>query len=607
MNLKSKLITTLCGPLAILVIVGLMSVRTVSESSKAIDRIFRENYDSAAACFNMKGALERLDRIAELSLWKSDVRSNRDDESAIKEFERNLAFQQGNVTIPGEQEITDHLAALWKAYRGEHDRFMELSTSSEVRRQHYLGSLLPHSQEIKNAVQRIIDLNLENMSSADGQARQRAVETTTRMSALVVAGVVLMVLFMGVIGPSVVNPITRLTQSVREIQQGNLDLMVKVHSKDEVGELAKAFNEMAASLRQFRRTGRARLLRTQRATQLALDTFSDAVAICSPNGEIELSNDAARRLFDLKPESTIGAAGNEEINRLFTRARQELRPIKPKGYEGAIQIFQDGEECFYFPEAVPILDDDQHLIGIAVVLSDITGTRRCDEIRGGLISTVSHELKTPLTSIRLATHALLSEKLGPLSPKQVELLVAARDDSDRLYRIIEKLLDIGKMQSGRDSLDLRPVDAQQLVVQTVEEMRSAFVDRGVGIGIHQPGDIPPVLVDPVLIDSVFRNLLSNALKYTAPGGQVTVSARQDEHMVRFSVQDTGSGIPKEYLPHIFEKFFRVPGQEQQRDSGLGLAIVKEIIEAHGGKIDVASKPGEGTRFEFTLKAVSSEE
>ena len=200
---------------------------------------------------------------------------------------------------------------------------------------------------------------------------------------------------------------------------------------------------------------------------------------------------------------------------------------------------------------------------------------------------------------------MLFRSARPLSPKQIELLAAARDDSDRLYHIIERLLDLGRMQSGRDTLELRSVNTEQIVVEAVEEMRSAFVDRGVGILIDVPADLPPVLVDTLRIDSVFTNLLSNALKHTAPGGQVTVSAQQDQSLVQFCVEDTGSGIPEEYLPHIFERFFRIPGQEQQRDSGLGLAIVKEIIEAHGGKINVVSEPGKGARFVFTLKTAES--
>jgi NtrC-family two-component system sensor histidine kinase KinB len=601
-SLKWKLIIALCGPLIILVAVGLISVTTVSQSSSAIERIFRENYDSVAAGFKMKDAVERLDRIAEFSLWGAIEEPAGKRKSTILQFEKNLKFQQGNVTVPGEQELTDRLTGLWNNYLKAYEAFMSSSGSDLARLDLYRRHLLPQSREIRDTAQRIIDINLENMVSADGQVRKHAVDTNRRMMGLVACGVLLTIMLIVVIGPAVIKPITQLTRSVREIQKGNLDLVVKVHSRDEVGQLAAAFNEMAASLRELRRTGRARLLRTQRATQLALDSLPDAVAICSPAGEIELANDGAQALFGLKPESTVDAAGNEKISELFAETRQRLRAVKPPGYESAIQLFRDGEEHFYMPWAVPIFDDDRQLIGITLMLSDVTRSMQSDEVKSGLISTVSHELKTPLTSIRLATHVLLSGKVGPLTSKQTEVLAAARDDSDRLYRIIENLLDIGKMESERSSPKLASVNAEQLVLQAVEDMRSAYVARGIALAIDIPGDLPPVLADSLRIESVFANLLSNSLKYTSPGGKVTITARPEGQMVSFRVEDTGTGIPTEYLPHIFEKFFRVPGQEQQKDSGLGLAIVKEIIEAHGGKISVSSEPGEGTRFVFTLRA-----
>jgi NtrC-family two-component system sensor histidine kinase KinB len=603
MSLKTKLMIAFCGPVAILFTVGVISVRTVTQSSKAIQQIFRENYDSVAACLKIKAAVERLDRIAEFSLWGDSAEPLSESQSAILVSEKNLKFQQGNVTLPGEQELTDRLTELWRTYRSEFEKLSRLPESDKARQDFYRSNLLPRSQQVRDVAQRIIDINLNNMISVDGQAQHQAVETNRTMIALVCSGVVLAIILIMVIGPSIARPIAGLTRSVREIQQGNLDLVVKVHSRDEIGQLAAAFNEMASSLREFRRTGRARLLRTQRATQLALDTLSDAIAICSPTGEVELANDGAQLLFGLKPESNVDSAGHERIGELFARVRHELRPIRDKGYDRAIQIFRDGDERFFLPEAIPILDEERHLIGITLVLKDVTSMRKTDGIKGELISTVSHELKTPLTSMRLATHVLLSEKLGPLNPRQMEMLIAAREDSDRLYRIIENLLDISRMEAGRSELELVPVNAEQVILDAVEKVRAAYLAKGIALTINVPGDIPSVLADTFRLESVFGNLLNNALKNTSPGGQVTLSAQTEAGTVYFSVEDTGSGIPNEYLPHVFEKFFHVPGHGPERGSGLGLSIVKEIIEAHGGKVGVSSEPGKGTRFTFTLKAV----
>ena len=399
--------------------------------------------------------------------------------------------------------------------------------------------------------------------------------------------------------PSILEPIASLTRSVREIQKGNLDLIVNVSSKDEIGQLSQAFNEMAASLRELRRSDQAHLLRTQRSTQLALNSLDDAVAICNLDGQIEIANESAQRQFGLKPGGTVAQAGNEQLNLIFQRVCQEERPYQPRSYEGVIQKFQNEEEHFYLPQAVPIFDEIRRLVGITLMLTDVTRLRRLDELKTGLISTVSHELKTPLTSVRLAIHVLMSEKLGGLSLKQMELLEAARQDSDRLYRVIEDLLELSHLESGGAEMQLQQMNAEDLLLRVMERHRAAFVDRGVELTMESPGDAPPVVADPSRIGLVFDNLLQNALKYTPKGGQVRLSAQMEGTKMRFAVEDTGIGIAPEYLPRIFEKFFRVPGQEQP-DSGLGLSIAKEFVEAQGGHIEVTSQVGKGTTFYFTL-------
>ncbi len=166
------------------------------------------------------------------------------------------------------------------------------------------------------------------------------------------------------------------------------------------------------------------------------------------DGQIEIANESAQHQFGLKPGATVAQAGNEQLNLIFQRVCQEERPYQPRSYEGVIQKFQDEEEHFYLPQAVPIFDEIRRLVGVTLMLTDVTRLRRLDELKTGIISTVSHELKTPLTSVRLAIHVLMSEKLGGLSVKQMELLEAARQDSDRLYRVIEDLLELSHLESG---------------------------------------------------------------------------------------------------------------------------------------------------------------
>ncbi len=601
MGIRTKLVIAFAGLLLIVAAVGLVSIHTLNESSRAIQRILRENYDSVAACDHLKVALDKLDRQAELCWLEDRPDLCRQSEPIRGDFEKNLRIQQGNVTLPGEQDLTDKLTDAWKGYRQNLENFYKLSNLAE-RREFYHRQLLPPSQTIREASQKIIDLNLNNMVAADGQAQLRVAQTRKAMLFLLFVAMAMGAGFTLLAGPAILEPIARLTRSVREIQKGNLDLVVNIHSQDEIGQLGEAFNQMAASLRELRRSDRANLLRTQRSTQLALDSLSDAVAICNPSGKIELANKTAQHLFGLVPESTVSEARNEKITQMFVRVCQEERPLQPRGYDKAIQIFIGDAEHFFLPQAIPIFDQPRQLVGVTLMLTDVTRLRRVDEVKNGLISTVSHELKTPLTSIRLAIHVLLGEKLGPLSPPQTEILATARQDSDRLYQVIEDLLDISRIESGGAEIQLQPVNVEELIVQATDKVRSAFLDHKIMLSLNVAPDVPPVLVDPARFHLVFDNLLSNALKYTPAGGEVRVTARPEGSMVRFAVEDTGMGIGPEYLPRVFEKFFRVPGQEHI-SSGLGLTIAKETVEAHGGAIEVASQPGKGTKFTFTVKAV----
>jgi signal transduction histidine kinase len=238
---------------------------------------------------------------------------------------------------------------------------------------------------------------------------------------------------------------------------------------------------------------------------------------------------------------------------------------------------------------------------VVLILRDITQARQQDEMKRGVISTVSHQLKTPLTSVRMALYLLLEEKVGGLTPKQTELLLVAREDADRLHKIIEELLNIGHMESGKAQIDLRPVSPREIVLEMAEPYRSIARDRGITLALDLPAAMPEVWVDRARIAHVFSNLLTNALKYTSSGGCVTLSSREEGPFLRFAITDNGEGIPERYLSRIFEPFFRVPGQERSTGVGLGLAIAKDIVAAHGGTVGVESREGAGSTFFFSLR------
>ncbi len=354
----------------------------------------------------------------------------------------------------------------------------------------------------------------------------------------------------------------------------------------------------------MRRTDQATLHRIRRSTEEAFRFLPDGVAIVDINGNVEVASAIALDAFNLRPNQQIFSLPFQSVIELFREAVRTGRVAEPANGESYIQRFVQGEERYFRPRTVPILDAERNSTGVILILSDVTQERHQDELKRGVVSIVAHQLRTPLTSVRMALHLLLEEKIGALNEKQAELVVAAREDSDRLHSVLEQLLNISRIESGRAQINSRPISSHQLVFESIEPFRRTAQDNGISLEVSLPDDLPEVLADSGLIAQVFANLVSNALKYTNPGGNVTVSAKSDDSFVVFSVSDTGIGIPKQYLESILEQFFRVPGQGGDAGSGLGLSIVQQIIGAHGGTVSVESTEGVGSIFGFSLKKVA---
>ena len=601
LGLRQKLSLGFGVLLCIIVIISVQSILNLSQLGVSIDVILRENYRSVIACQQMKEALERMDSgllFTLLGLPDEGETLVRTNEAA---FERALHTEMNTITLPSEGDKARRLQELFVQYKSNLAGALDFGSFLDVRRETYFSRLLPLFQQIKATAEEILQMNQDNMSESNERARRSAAVARKRMFGLSLAGSIIAVGFVFFMGRWVLRPINRLTRSAEEIRRGNLDLVVPGDARDEIGRLSRAFNDMAASLREFRRSDQAKWVRIQRATQQAFDCLPEAVAVIDLDGKVELATATAREVFGLRPAARVQELSFAWMADLFQEALRTGRGVHLKGPGMSIQHFSEGQERYFCPEAVPILNINKQPTGVVLVLQDVTQLRQQEEIKRGLISTASHQLKTPLTSIRMALHLLLGDKVGPLTEKQVELLVAAREDSDRLHAILNSLLDISRIESGKTQLDFRDVSPHTAVLEAVEPFRRAAKDQGIALSLDLPEDLPDIRADVVRLGHVFGNLLSNAFRFTPPGGIVTVSARAEGEWVSFSVSDTGQGIPEQYLPRVFERFFRVPDQGPKAGAGLGLAIVKEIVEAHGGTVGVASREGEGTAFSFTLK------
>jgi len=600
-KLRQKLSLGFGGLLLIILITGTLSILRLSRLGSSIDVILRENYRSVIACQDMKEALERIDS-GLLFVFMSENQRGTDlirKNEAV--FQKSLRVELDNITVPGEGEKARRLEDVFTQYRGIVDDLLNKPTPAEAQRKTYFDKLFPLFLQIKETADAILQMNQKNMSDANDAARRSAASARRQTYVFLVGGLILAAGFFVFTRRWILRPIQRLTVSAEEIKKGNLDLVVPSRSRDEIGRLSEAFNDMAAALRQNRRADQIKIARIQRATEQAFKSLPDAIAIADVEGNVDVATEMAQTAFGLKPNQRLQSLPYRWMKEIFTEALRTGRPNTPKGDESVIQKFVAGEERYFRPEAIPILDIETRPAGIVMVLKDVTQEREQEELKRGIIATVSHQLKSPLTSIRMAIHLLLEEKIGTLTSKQAELLVAARDDSIRLHSILNNLLDISRMESGKAKMNYRAVSPSALVFDAVEPVRAEARDRGLGLQSGVADDLPDVWADPAQIHQVFANLMSNAMRYTSAGGEVKIGAKADEQGVSFSITDTGKGIPRQYLDHVFERFFQVPGEDTAKGVGLGLAIVKEIVESHGGSVQVESRVGEGSTFSFTLK------
>ncbi|MGA9995172.1 MAG: ATP-binding protein [Pyrinomonadaceae bacterium] len=617
MSLRTKLLASYLVFVAALVVLGGWSAWRLREMGDVSRRIISNNYDSVIAAQEMKESLERQDSAAVFALLGARDRAEAQMREHRARFDANFQKAANNITEPGEPEVIETIARDRDAYYRMFDAFLTRvnatesnaqATNSGVRseeseeRSEYFTRLEPQFNKLRADCDHLLQLNqramLAKSEAASGVARRWFYLTLLIAAVLVAAGLALAFF----LANRIVEPLRQLTATTSRIAGGDLNAKVEVTSHDEVGVLAAEYNRMAERIRQLRRSDMGQLFVAQQTTEAAIDSLYDPVIVTDAEGCVTKLNPAAEEIFGSERENAGKHVGEIARDTLIAGAVAEaLRSQRPVAGEGAASVLPlavDGSQRSFRLRTTPMRDGEKHLLGAVTLLEDITHLREIDRLKSEFIATASHELRTPLTSVQMGVHLLLEGALGELSDKQSEVLQACRQDCERLDKLMRDLLDLSKIEAGESQPQLAPVRARDLIATVAEELRPQVETKGLELRVDAPLDLPQVEVDRTQIERVISNLVINAIRYTKHG-EIKISAeRRDAHVV-VSVCDTGSGIPAEYLPHIFDKFVQVPGAATG-GAGLGLAISKSLVEAHGGQISVQSEVGRGTTFTFTL-------
>ncbi|MBI3249491.1 MAG: HAMP domain-containing protein [Deltaproteobacteria bacterium] len=606
MTFRVKLLLAQAPLGIVLVLVCVLSLAAISTLGSHSQTILKDNYRSVLAVQRMKEAAERLEDNAVLGLLKIRRHETwQPSTTYLQQFEQELQAQEGNITELGERELTMQLRALWSDYRQKLAQLNGLDDASAAH-QFYSTELETTFHNLRAVAETLLTVNQDSMVRKSEAVRH----TAARLNGIVIVGAVgallLGLFFANLLTNRLLRPLSMLSQVTRRIGEGDFQARVDISGQDEIAQLAKEFNSMASSLAEYRNSSLGELLHAQEALQAAIDSLPDPVVVFGIAGDTRNVNRAAETVLGLHldnmardPLLDADSSIRTVLERLRTHVLSGRGAFTPKGFEDAICLSSREGDKYLLPRATPVYEMGGALVGATVLLQEVTRLRRFDELKNDLVATVAHEFRTPLTSLRMAIHLCLEQVVGPVTEKQADLLHAAREDCERLQIMVDDLLDLSRIESGRIKLQPRPTSLAELAHSVIAEHRSLAEEHGVQVSMVAPMVEHNVFADPERIALVLTNLLGNAIRHTPAGGQVAIHTRLVNRQVRCEVVDTGEGIPVEYRERIFDKFFRAPASSSG-GAGLGLSIAKEIVQGHEGEIGVESEVGRGSTFWFTL-------
>ncbi|MGU9937495.1 ATP-binding protein [Empedobacter brevis] len=571
MKIKAKL-TIGVGALFLLILtLAIVSGWFVNQLKKDTNNILVANYNTLQYSRNMLLALEDITK----------------DKTALGIFEKNLNLQHQNVTEIGEKEATSLIIKHFNSLK-QHPDNLELNSF------------------IRKDITEVMRLNMEAINRksdiADDTA-QRAIViiSVTGTLCFIIAFTLLINL------PSnIADPIKELTESIKEIAGQNYKKRVHFESHNEFGDLAKSFNTMAQKLEEYSESKLDKILKGKKRIETLIDNLHDPVIGIDENKKVLFANEKALTISGLRKEEFIEkriqdiAVTNDLIRTII---KNLFLPKDENTKSEQLKIYADGKESYFEKEVVdiniiPTGEANSEFIGQVILLRNITPFKELDLAKTNFMGTVSHEFKTPISSMQMGIQLLENEKTGALNNEQKGLINGIKDDTDRLLKITGELLNITQVESGAVQINLISSEIKPMIDYALNANKSAAEHKNIQIDVNIQDD-ELVLADSEKTAWVLTNIISNAIRYSYENATILIKTEKENHQIKFSVTDTGQGIQSQFLNKIFERYFRIPGTKKD-GTGLGLSISKEFIEAQGGKIWAESEYGVGSTFYFTL-------
>ncbi|TDW44347.1 PAS/PAC sensor signal transduction histidine kinase [Flavobacterium sp. 270] len=571
MRIKTKLNLGVGLLFLMIIILSLVSAYSVFLIKQDTENILKSNYNTLEYSRNMISTLD------EIKLGSKET---------ILNFEENLKKQTLNITEPGEKQATEKLMASFA--------LLEKNNADESLK-----------AQIRQDIFAIMKLNLDAIKQKSDIAKHSA--ETANLSIAIVGSLCFLIAFNLLVNlpNNIANPIKELTLSIKEIANKNYSERVHFTSHSEFGDLAKSFNTMAQKLEEYHDSNVYKLLFEKKRLETLINNMNDPIIGLDNEGIVLFANDEALKIIGLKSEDIIGksasnlSVSNDLIRSLILKETNENQKKQP------LKIFANAKESYFEKETInititPTGEEKEINIGDVIILRNITLFKELDFAKTNFIATVSHELKTPIASIKLSLQLLENAKTGDMNDDQKQLVESIKDDSQRLLKITGELLNLSQLETGNIQLNIEKSNPYTIANYAVEAVKVQADQKQIQLIIDADENLKDVKADSEKTGWVLINYLSNAIRYSSEKSTILIKLKEENNQIVFQVIDTGKGIEPRYKDKVFDKYFQIPGSPKS-GTGLGLAISKEFIEAQNGSVGVESNLGLGSTFWFALK------
>lgn len=605
-KLKSKITLGVLFLFLIIVLLSLLGILFTNKLARESKGTILNNYTSVEYSFQMLKSLENI-----YSLQLNQIKSKTFNDSIVicsiyKEkniFDENLDQESKNITEVGEAELVNQLQSEY----GKYLKLINEMKSGKNFSENDIRKFYEQYLKVRQTISKIYDLNMFAIQKKSSEMQNLADEITIYMAIVASISILITLSFIFYFPSRIVEPIKELTARIKSISERKYDQKLEVSTKDELGELASAFNLMAERLKLYDAKQIDQLLSEQKRMESLVHNLDDGVLLIDENKNVVVANKKILDITGLKASDIISrylpdvAAHNDLVREIYKAAisvNPESDSSKP------LRIIFNNEEFFYKIEKEEIktyseLTHQETFIGYLFLLKNITQFQVRDAAKTNLLATASHELKTPLSSINLSLKLLEDKRLGGLNKEQAEVINSLRQQSNRLSRVINELLDYSQIETGNIKLNFMPVKPEDIIELGVTALMMQAAEKNIHFETELEENLPEVRADLEKVVFVFVNILNNAIRYSKQNGEIKFIVNKGDGEVFFSIIDHGPGISKEDQEKLFQRFTQV-GKKTRQGWGLGLAISKEFIQAQNGKIWVESEVEQGSKFIFTL-------